>query len=115
MGHTPIRNSINDATPEEWDSLKHNLGTLSRMVASLKDETILPTEVKKPVDVINPTYYKKGIETIEYIESKDMCYLEGNVVKYISRYKEKNGVEDLRKCAWYLEKLIERNVKGDKE
>ena len=95
MAYIHTRKSINDATPEEWDSLT--------------------TKVKKSLDVINPTYYKKGIETIDYIESKDMCYLEGNVVKYISRYKEKNGVEDLRKCAWYLEKLIERNVKGDKK
>ena len=91
MVYIHARTGINDATPEEWDSLTTNL--------------------KKSSDVINPNYYKKGIETIDYIESKEMCYLEGNVVKYISRYKEKNGVEDLRKCKWYLEKLIERVTK----
>ena len=92
MVYIHARTSLNDATPEEWDS-------------------ILTTNIKKSSDVINPNYYKKGIETIDYIESKEMCYLEGNVVKYISRYKEKNGVEDLRKCKWYVEKLIERVTK----
>jgi hypothetical protein len=33
-------------------------------------------------------------------------YLEGNVIKYISRYKFKNGLEDLNKAKWYLETLI---------
>lgn len=60
-----------------------------------------------PTDAINPDYYKKGIETIEYISAKEMNYLEGNVVKYVSRYKNKNGLEDLLKCQWYINKLIE--------
>lgn len=34
-------------------------------------------------------------------------YLTGNVVKYIARYKDKNGVEDLRKARHYLDRLIE--------
>jgi hypothetical protein len=101
MAYIHTGKSINEATPEEWDKLS---------------SPNTPQQVKKSYpEAINPSYYKKGIETIDYIESKDMCYLEGNVVKYISRYKEKNGVEDLRKCAWYLEKLIERTVKGDKK
>ena len=37
-----------------------------------------------------------------------MDYLEGNIVKYISRYKYKNGVEDLEKARFYLNMLIER-------
>ena len=59
------------------------------------------------MDNINPTHYKQGsIETIEYILDQKMNYLEGNVVKYISRYKKKNGLEDLHKAKWYLERLI---------
>ena len=58
-------------------------------------------------DDINPNHYKQGnIETIEYILDQKMNYLEGNVVKYISRYKNKNGLEDLHKAKWYLERLI---------
>jgi len=61
----------------------------------------------KHIDNINPNHYKQGnIETIEYILDQKMNYLEGNVVKYISRYKKKNGLEDLHKAKWYLERLI---------
>ena len=61
----------------------------------------------KHTDNINPNHYKQGnIETFEYILDQKMNYLEGNVVKYISRYKKKNGLEDLHKAKWYLERLI---------
>jgi len=57
---------------------------------------------------IDPQHYKQGnIETIEYILDQDMNYLEGNIIKYVSRYKYKNGIEDLHKARWYLNKLIE--------
>jgi len=62
-------------------------------------------------DNINPKHYKQGkIEVIEFILDQQMNYLEGNIVKYLSRYKQKNGIEDLKKALWYLNKLI-----GEKE
>ena len=57
-------------------------------------------------DKINPSYYKKGIETTDYIVSHDMNYVEGNINKYVTRYKEKNGLQDLLKAEWYLNRLI---------
>jgi hypothetical protein len=36
-----------------------------------------------------------------------MTFVEGNVVKYVCRYKDKSGIQDLRKARWYLDKLIE--------
>ena len=66
------------------------------------------------MDKINPHYYKRGkFETIDVILDitqhldGDEAYLIGNIIKYVSRYDEKNGVEDLRKAKWYLNKLIE--------
>lgn len=57
---------------------------------------------------VSPAHYKQGsIETIEYILDQEMNYLEGNIIKYVSRYKLKNGIEDLHKARWYLDKLIE--------
>ena len=56
--------------------------------------------------VKNPEHYTKGIETWDYIISKDMSFLEGNIVKYISRWRKKNGIEDLKKAKQYLDKLI---------
>lgn len=58
-------------------------------------------------DNINPAHYKQGIETTDYILSWGMSFLEGNIIKYITRYKYKNGLEDLMKAQWYLAKLIE--------
>jgi len=61
---------------------------------------------------ISPDYYQRGnIEVTDFIIDQSMSFLEGNVVKYITRYKEKSGIEDLRKARWYLEKLIEEQVK----
>lgn len=67
-------------------------------------------------DKINPSHYKKGgIETIAFIKAKMSDeqfkgYLLGNVFKYTSRFQDKNGLEDLRKAQWYLNKLIEVSV-----
>jgi len=64
-------------------------------------------------DRINPNHYKTGgIETIHYLQAKmnkDQFegFLLGNVLKYMSRYPYKNGLEDIKKAKWYLEKLIE--------
>ena len=65
------------------------------------------------MDKINPNYYKRGkFETIDVILDVtqhldgDEAYLIGNVIKYVSRYDEKNGIEDLQKAKWYLNKLI---------
>jgi hypothetical protein len=61
-------------------------------------------------DIVNhPKHYTAGtIECIDYINSCKFDYLEGNIVKYVTRYKHKNGVEDLRKAEFYLRMLIER-------
>ena len=64
------------------------------------------------MDIISPDYYKRGnIEVTDFIIDQSMSFLEGNIVKYLTRYKEKSGIEDLRKARWYLEKLIEEQVK----
>ena len=62
-------------------------------------------------DNINPDYYRKGIETTDYIQSHSMNYLEGNIIKYITRHKSKGGVDDLRKAEWYLTRLIKQEEK----
>ena len=56
-------------------------------------------------------YKDKAIQPWDYIVSNNLGYLEGNVVKYVSRYKDKNGIEDLKKAKHYLDKLIETLLK----
>ena len=46
------------------------------------------------------------------INACEFDYLEGNIVKYVTRYKHKNGVVDLRKAEFYLRMLIERELNG---
>jgi len=59
-------------------------------------------------DVVNhPSHYTQGnIEVIDFILDQKLDYMEGNVVKYVSRYKHKNGLEDLKKAQWYINKLV---------
>jgi hypothetical protein len=58
-----------------------------------------------------PHYNQAGIECIDAIRAATdggyEYYLQGNIIKYLWRYRYKNGVEDLEKAKWYLEKLIE--------
>ena len=39
-----------------------------------------------------------------------MSFIEGNIIKYVTRYKDKSGIQDLRKARWYLDKLIETQM-----
>lgn len=62
-------------------------------------------------DMVNspPHYTTGGIETIDFIEAKELNYHLGNVVKYISRARHKNNtLDDLKKAQWYLSREIER-------
>jgi len=64
-------------------------------------------------DMVNhpPHYNQQGIECIEAIHAATgegfEYYLQGNIMKYLWRYRYKNGIEDLEKARWYLDKLIE--------
>jgi len=69
-------------------------------------------ERRAEIEKLNPDYYTKGsIECIDYIIEKKLNFLEGNVVKYITRNKYKGGLEDLKKAQWYLNRLIELKTK----
>ena len=51
-------------------------------------------------------YSNKSIQPIDYILQNNLGFCEGNIIKYVTRYKDKNGVEDLLKAKQYLEFLI---------
>ena len=93
--------SIDNATPEDWDTLR-----------SLNSLSIRKTKKVDPVE--QPDHYNKGsIEAIEAIKASMPAnefngYLKGNALKYLWRYDYKGKpVEDLRKCRWYIERLIQ--------
>lgn len=58
--------------------------------------------------VANPAHYTEGreIQPIDVIDDWKLDFNEGQVLKYLARWRKKNGVEDLRKCRFYLDRLI---------
>ena len=104
---TIIKDSIDDATPEEWDEV-------AKKMREEKDEALyreVVPESDKEVD--SPAHYNTGaVECIEAISStlsgeEFQGYCRGNALKYLWRcmYKGKTK-QDLEKCKWYLDKLI---------
>ena len=58
------------------------------------------------IDVI--AAFTEGLEGIEAVDT-------GNAIKYICRWKDKNGIQDLEKAMWYIQHLIDHLVKEDEE
>ena len=64
--------------------------------------------------VNHPNHYggeDNPYEAIKIIDHYNMDFASGNVLKYLLRYKKKNGLEDLKKCEWYLKWLIQKEEK----
>jgi hypothetical protein len=79
-------------------------------------ETIRLTEGTTTITLDDPVnspkhYNQAGVECIDAIRAATgdgyEYYLQGNIMKYLWRYRYKNGAEDLKKAQWYLTKLIE--------
>ena len=76
-------------------------------------DNVIKHLAEKKSDMVNaPAHYTSGkvecIDAIESMLSKDefIGFLRGNILKYQWRYKNKNGVEDLKKAQWYFDRLI---------
>lgn len=69
---------------------------------------------KSALDVqVGGGHYKKlKIQPVEYIMANNIPYMEGNVIKYVTRWRSKAGVQDLEKAAHYLQLLIEQEKKN---
>lgn len=63
---------------------------------------------------INPSYYGTDFDVIDFCQKNNLDFMQGNVIKYVTRYKEKNGKEDLFKAMEYIERIIKEINKGDK-
>lgn len=57
-------------------------------------------------------YKDMAIQPIEYILANNLAYCEANVVKYVSRWRQKGGIKDLEKAKHYLDLLIEAEARG---
>lgn len=57
-------------------------------------------------------YKELTIQPVEYIHANGIGFIEGSVIKYVSRWKSKNGIQDLKKARHFLDMLIEFEEKG---
>jgi hypothetical protein len=81
--------------------------------------SVFPTLLKKGFNMTDnikePKHYVANkIEPIDFIIQNEFDFCEGNVIKYISRYKRKNGIEDLKKAKQYIDFLIKKEVEKNK-
>jgi len=103
---------LDKSTPEDWDRVARQIKERQIEAVKARRELEEASEAESIKDPINPSHYKgEGIECIDYIKERSskeefVGYLNGNLIKYLHRWKNKNGVEDLRKARWYLDSLI---------
>jgi hypothetical protein len=74
-----------------------------------EDGTMVAAHAHSALDVqVDGDHYKKfKIQPIEFIHANDIPFIEGNIIKYIVRWREKNGIKDLEKVKHYVDLLID--------
>ena len=77
--------------------------------SQITEDKLIKQQTKQLVH--HPGHYNQGIEMWEYAYSHKLDFFEGNIVKYVTRWKDKNGIQDLLKAKQYLDKLIENETK----
>jgi hypothetical protein len=105
----PVPVGFTGKTLKELDEAWENANPKIRM-QSTQDSQWHDRRIPKFDNVNHPAHYRAGgIETIDFIEAKDLNYRLGNAVKYITRAKHKgNELEDLKKAQWYLNREINK-------
>ena len=84
------KNGLNDATPADWDAIRPEADPLSYQVGG-------------------DHYTKMKIQPIEYIHANKMDFMDGCIVGYISRWRDKGGVQDLQKIKQFVDLIIKMN------
>ena len=62
---------------------------------------------------VGGTHYKRlAIQPVEYITANGIGYMEGNAIKYLTRWRDKGGITDLEKARHYIDLLIDIETRG---
>lgn len=98
---------------DEWES--HTKIYFEPLIPTKDDVNECEPCPENGYDEINKSFhYNQGIEAIEYIESHNMNFNEGNVIKYVTRAKYKGTyIKDLEKARYYLDRLIQKGENND--
>ena len=73
------------------------------------------TESSLDKQVAGNHYKEFAIQPVEFIHANNIGFLEGNAIKYLVRWRTKNGIQDLEKAKHYIELLIELESRGARE
>ena len=97
---------------DEWTPLPGTIHYTTRdgiedYMRSLNLPEKVPQKGANSKQVSGSHYSDKEIQPWDYIHANNLCYFTGNCVKYVSRWRDKGGIDDLKKAIHYLEKLIE--------
>ena len=86
---------------------KHNTPVIAVCSACLEERNNIPHDITK-----QKHYVQFKIQPLEFSGVNGLDFLQGNIIKYVCRFRLKNGVEDLKKARHYLDCLIEREERG---
>ena len=108
---TTLREKAVEASNKRTElSAEHN--TKWMPITSDDNEELMPFQPDNIKEKINPSHYTQGkIEVIDFILDQKMDYMTATITKYISRWRFKDGVCDLKKAQWFLNKLIKEEEK----
>ena len=95
---------LNDATPEEWDSAAHATGWGVPSKASEKQVGVSRALDKQ---VAGNHYKQFKIQPAEFCYYNNIPYLEATAIKYLCRWRDKGGIQDLEKAKHFIDLLIE--------
>lgn len=86
---------------------------ICKTIGSCAGGGLCPEYKKSALDKqVSGNHYKDlPIQPVEYIHANALGYFEGNVIKYVSRWRKKNGIADLEKAKHYIELLIQLETK----
>ena len=75
-------------------------------MAEYEEEHFKTIKNQSFINKTKPTYYGKDFDVIDFCQKNSLDFMQGNVIKYVTRYKEKNGKEDLLKAKEYIDRMI---------
>ena len=86
-------------------------------INSIEEQTITLDDLKdiKENDIIPPYYHRGSYDVTQFCNNHEISFVTGNIIKYIVRYKDKNGIKDLKKAREYLSRRYVENLIIDNE
>lgn len=94
-------------------ALKNPGGTIASRVSKPLQTVQVPSALSRQEG--GGHYKAMAIQPVEFIHANKIGYFEGNVIKYVSRWRDKNGIEDLKKAKHYIELLIDLELGSGKQ